>query len=682
MNTSRRAALAVAGLVVASAVARSLAASLHAGPAYFPDEYLYSELARSIAATGHADVRGAPAHFAPLLASIVTAPAWLFGNVATGYRVAQAINACCVSLAAVPVYALGRTLRLERRWAFTAAALSLLLPGLLYTSFMLSEPIAYPLVLAAAAAGVRALVAPRLRTLALFVAFVVLASFARLQFAVLLPCFLVAFAGLLARERRILRHWRAAGALVLATAALAAIGPARSTGYYPSFLHVHVQPGNLVSAVGLNMLILAIGTGLVLLPGSLLGVWEAIARPRLRAERAFALLTLTVTAGILLQASIYGDTHVAQTRYTFYLVPLWILSFFLYAQRGWERRRVLTLAGLGLVAAALTTPLTTAAYGQGKIHAPELFAVARIEQAFHGVAGTTSSAFLLVLAGGIALVTACASVRPRLATVVAAAFAASFMAVLSVGAYAFDATNTREVRAAFAGPDPSWIDNLHLGMVSMVVTPNGLMTDPLEQMFWNRSVDRAVLLPDAKPPDALPATKSIVEGNGALFDNGRPLTGPALIDQYSSSVQVRDARRLGSDPTSVLYRPEGDLDLRLLAIGEYDRAWLGERGALVVWPSKAGGKVAGDIILHLGLPPGVPKIGVDFRGRHVADDITVRGGTARTAEIPVCGTGPVDLLFAARASGRLGDGRVVSVQSRPPVFEPAPRACSDPKRGS
>ena len=68
---------------------------------------------------------------------------------------------------------------------------------------MLSEPIAYPLVLAAVATGVRALDRPSARSIAAFVGFVLLASFARLQFAVLLPCFLVALVGVLAREQRV-----------------------------------------------------------------------------------------------------------------------------------------------------------------------------------------------------------------------------------------------------------------------------------------------------------------------------------------------------------------------------------------------------------------------------------------------------------------------------------------------
>ena len=122
ISASRLAAATLAGLVIVSVIVRTWAASKHAGPAYFPDEYLYPELSRSIATTGHAYVRGAPSHFAPLLAPLVTAPGWLLGNVTTGYHAVQAINATFVSLAAVPVFALARTLRLGRPQALAAAA--------------------------------------------------------------------------------------------------------------------------------------------------------------------------------------------------------------------------------------------------------------------------------------------------------------------------------------------------------------------------------------------------------------------------------------------------------------------------------------------------------------------------------------------------------------------------------
>src|SRR5262249_40192734 len=155
---------------------------------------------------------------------------------------------------------------------------------------------------------------------------------------------------------------------------------------------------------------------------------------------------------------------------TFYLVPLWTLAFLLYAQRGWPRRRVLAGLAVLLLGATLISPLTTVAYGHGKVHAPELFAVARIEEAFNGEAGRTSSTIVLALFALTAATVVVAWLRPRLATGVALAGAVSFMGAVSVAAYSFDSSNTRAVRDMFAGSDPSWVDEAHAGKAQLLLT--------------------------------------------------------------------------------------------------------------------------------------------------------------------------------------------------------------------
>lgn len=680
-SAARLAAAALALFVVASAAVRAWVAAGHAGPAYFPDEYLYTELSRSLAATGRPLARGETAHFAPLLAPIVTSPAWLFGSVQSGYHAAQAINSFVASLAAVPVYVLARTVKVRRPLALAAAALSLLLPGLLYTSFMLSEPIAYPLVLGTVAAGVRVIARPSRRNGAALVALTLLVTFARLQFAVLLPCFIVAWLVVLAREQRLRetlrRHWRTAVGIVLATAALAAAGPARSTGYYPSFLHVGVRPLHVLSALALNVLVLMVGTGLVLLPGALLALVAAFERPLRREQLAFGSLVLAVTLALLLQASIYGDTTVAQTRYAFYVVPLWIVAFVLYAEQGWPRRRFFALAALGLVTSVLSSPLTTIAGGHGKVHSPELFAVGRLQQLVHDNAGTASLSIL----GGLALTTTVAVlasfVHRRVATTVALLGAAGVMVATSVAAYSFDARNTRNVRDVFAGPSPSWVDALHVGPARMIVLPDDLRTDSLEQLFWNRSVDRVTMLPSTFPIDMLPVQQGSFAHDGTVLTSGRPTTGPVLLDEYGSSVQVRSATRLGASPTSVLYRPHGALRLRLLAVGEYHDRWLADQGGVVVFPDRAGGPIAGRVLFAVQDPLGARTATLSFRrGAQRVASFDVRGGETRVLSVPVCARGTTVIDFHATATGQLTDGRLVSVHSMPPRFVADRRACA------
>jgi hypothetical protein len=71
---------AIAALVALSTLVRALVALRRETPMYFPDEYMYSELGRSLAATGHPLIRGTPADFPALLQPLVTAPVWLLDD--------------------------------------------------------------------------------------------------------------------------------------------------------------------------------------------------------------------------------------------------------------------------------------------------------------------------------------------------------------------------------------------------------------------------------------------------------------------------------------------------------------------------------------------------------------------------------------------------------------------------
>src|SRR5581483_5639562 len=64
-----------------------------------------------------------------------------------------------MSLAAVPVFLWGRSL-VSTRWALVAAALTLALPGLVYSGLVMTEVLFYPLLVLAAWAMARAIERP------------------------------------------------------------------------------------------------------------------------------------------------------------------------------------------------------------------------------------------------------------------------------------------------------------------------------------------------------------------------------------------------------------------------------------------------------------------------------------------------------------------------------------------
>src|ERR671911_694942 len=135
--------LATTPILLAAVV--SLSSLLHAilawrrpTPGYFPDEYMYAELGRSLLESGSPLVRGGGG-FLPVLYPLLTAPAWLWDEVDFAYRSIQAFNSIAMSLAAVPVFLLARRLRVGDRLAVAAAALAVVVPELLYSSTVLAE---------------------------------------------------------------------------------------------------------------------------------------------------------------------------------------------------------------------------------------------------------------------------------------------------------------------------------------------------------------------------------------------------------------------------------------------------------------------------------------------------------------------------------------------------------------
>ena len=88
------------------------------------------------------------------------APAWrLFDAVPDAYAAAKAINAVVMSLAAIPAYFLARRL-LRPPLALVVAALTVLVPSMLYTGTLMTENAFYPLFLVVALALVATLERP------------------------------------------------------------------------------------------------------------------------------------------------------------------------------------------------------------------------------------------------------------------------------------------------------------------------------------------------------------------------------------------------------------------------------------------------------------------------------------------------------------------------------------------
>ena len=654
------------GLVTVSFVVRLVVGWLRATPNYFSDEYLYAELGRSLLESGRPLVRGVDVTFPALLQPILTAPAWLVDDVWVSYRLIQALGALAMSLAAVPAFLLARRLGVGRALAYGAAAFAVAIPDLLFASWLTAEPFAYPLLLAAVLTGTLVLAEPTRRHGVLFLAFAGLATFARIQFAVLPLCFLVAVGLVGLRERRVREALRAQalvlGAFAAATLLAAAVGFTRLLGLYESALDQRAAPVELVDRVGVNLLVLAYSSGWILLPGAILAFGLALARPRSRDELAFAAFALPVVVALLLEAGLVGAVEHAQERYVFYALPLAAIAFCLYASRDWPLRVVHALAAAVLLTASAAVPLAGYSAAEGKAHSPLLLAASRVEEL---VGSPSDGSLVLAAAAALLLATAVvASRNPRHATPIVLGLAIAATTAGWVGAVAFDTRNSEAVKQAFLPGDPSWIDRLGVDDVVLVRGPHGVKTEALEQLFWNRSVARVALLPGAEELDHVHSPRLRATPDGTLLLDGRPFRAPVLVDGYAGTIRLADAEVLGSSPSSTLWRPRAEAKLSLYLAGRYSDGWLAGAGRLYLWPERSGGVVSGRLQLPVEAPPA--PVTLRFNGKGLPPLVVrLRAGERRTISFPVCSRGPWYVSFTSDDRGFVG-GRVVSARAGEP----------------
>ena len=266
-------------LIAVSSLVRSAVAWKHQTPRYFPDEYIYAALGRSLA-HGHYEIRGQLAHFPAILEPLLAAPLWRFFSTETAYHLVQAENAVAASLVAVPIYLLARWLGLGRGYSYLCAAYGLLIPAVSLASGNLADLVAYPLVIAAIAVGVRALDTPSPKRQVAFLAFATLATLARTQYFVLVPAYIVA--ALLLERRRMFRAHKVA---VLALIPVALAIAVAMLGFYSGVRSTTHLNAEFFKWLALQSFLLTLAAGVAIVPGALV----ALVRPTQRREIVFSL---------------------------------------------------------------------------------------------------------------------------------------------------------------------------------------------------------------------------------------------------------------------------------------------------------------------------------------------------------------------------------------------------------
>ena len=650
----------LAFIVAGSAMIRSLFAVEHVAPFYFPDEYIYAAVARSLASTGHPLVRGEPAHFPALLEPILATPLWRLFPTETAYHLIQVENAVFMSLAAIPAYLLARRLALGSGYSLLCAAFTVVLPGLVFSGFITADAVAYPIVLTALYAGVSALQAPsRGRQLA-FLALAGLATFGRLQYAVLVPAFLLA--AVLVEGRRSVRVYRLTFALVAgAVLAVVALGPGRVVGYYTtgaSALHLSLA---LPKWVALNLFLFTLASGVALVPGAIVGLFSA----RDRAARGFVALVVPFALMVVVEAALYAANGSGRfkERYLIALVPLVPLAFGLYLRRERPARRPVLALSACIAVPALLLPLSTYAAGDGFDDSPLLWAVAELERLLGSNQEASLAAAACVILGAAAA--AFAAVTGRNWPALACAFV--LVSALSIGATKWDVAFSRLAEQNVTGSDPTWIDDARLGAVEVIQTPAAPKNILQEQLFWNHTITRELLFGATVPTDAFDFGVVQVDRRGLVLADGKPIRTAVLFQAYETTPTFANAEPVASLESLGLWRPKGALRLRTLEAGRYGDGWLAPRGALMVWP--AGSQGGGTVSFTLSLPA-TQNAAVTVRfGK---DSYTVAPGASVAVHLAVPTTKPWKVVFeTSRGASSLPDHRRVSVLSTVPRFTAA-----------
>ena len=659
--------LLLGGLVAVSFAIRFAASLGHTTPLYFPDEYIYGGIARSLAESGRPLIRGNAAHFPAMLEPLLAAPFWLSHDPLVAYRLTQAENALAMSLAAIPMYLLVRKLG-GGPWAGLAgAALTVASPDLFFSSFVLADAVAYPLVLGAVYVGVCALARPTRGAQLGFAALALAATFTRVQY-VFLPAVFLAAALVVERGsvRTTLSRFRLSVALYAAPLVLAAaLGPKRLLGYYSGVADLHIKPGAIGHWLGTDAMLLAYAAGFALVPGAVAGIVYAFRRPRSREESAVAALTVGLLFGIFAEAAMYATngSDRFQERYLMVLLPLVFPVFWLWVQRGRPAARVVALGALGLLALSAHVPLSGYTIGDAKQDSPFLLGVFRLEKAV-GV-GDGSLAIALA-AAALACLAAGAAFRSRLVPIAVIATIAASCAV-SIGAVSFDRHVVRSVRAEYLPPDAQWIDHAGLGDATLIQTPATPHARAHEQLFWNRSLKHVYFLDSASGIDAFGSPRVKVADDGRLVSGKRTLEGPLVISNFAVRARLVNAIPVARGADYELWRPVGTPRMALFVGGLYHDGWLASSGHVTVWPA-ANGRVQGTLRLPLSLPAGTERTVLQLRGPGVKKRVVLTPSQSKVVTVNVSHRGPWELTFKTNRPGYLADGRPISVQALMPTF--------------
>ena len=517
----------VAGLVLVSTYVRWLAARHVPSPWFTPDEQTYGLIGEGLWRHGRYEILGHQPQFLSLVYPLLAGLPLSMHDAERGYAALKVVQAIVMSLVAVPVYLWGRTL-MARGWALVAAALSLCLPALAFTGFVMTEVAFYPVVVLAAWTLARALARPTAATQSLALGAIAVAVATRLQAIVFVPVVVLALALQLLFERSgpqaARRYLPLLGGLAILTIAWLAVQRGQALGAYGVTSHVSYgfrDAGRFFLYHAADLVLLTAFLPVVAL--AIVTVPSFAGRETSRDVQAFVAVAIALAAGFVAQVGLFASRLLGRLaeRNLIGLAPLAFLGFALWLDRRCPRPRVVTAAA-GAVAIGLLAYLPPSFVSAAA--EPDAFSVIPLYRLEVDNPGTDVRLVLvLVGAGAVALL----ALWPRDARWLLAVAVGGLLAVASVSVSDIVATQARGFQRITVGPDRTWIDS-HVDGPAVYVYGGELDwsggATAWQNVFWNRRIGRVYTLGGRRILGPMPTTPVTRAPDGRLVTAaGKPI---------------------------------------------------------------------------------------------------------------------------------------------------------------
>ena len=570
------------------------------------------------------------------------------GSHATGYAILKVVQALVISLSAWPVYAYTRRL-VPDGYALLAAALTLACPLVLFSGFVMTEVLYYPLAAAALLASARAVTTATLRDQAIALVLIAAAVATRVQGVVLLAVLLVALVvdAALARRWPDVRRFWPVWSLAVAGALIAVLLPG-AFGAYESAVNgsYSAGPAARLTYDHFGFLILTVG---IVPAGALVLLLVEAARVRSvdPAVRALAAVTVSAVVLVTLQVGTFSSRFSPHLlgRDLAALPPVVFAVFAVWLGRGGPRPRVVTsLTAIGLLTVLATVPWNDLVTADAL---PDSLGVAILLDDPLGWKPATVVAIL----GAVLLLFFVLTPRLEL-------LAVGVVLLLGWGTIAASTrvdTATENAQVALVGTPRDWIEQHASSDVAYVYNGDlAAWTVVWQQRFWNPRIDRVVsIIPHFVPG---PITQRAI----ALSRDGRvPIHERYAVAndhvQFEGSPVAHQSRGL-NEYGLTLWELQRPARLSLLIAGPIPNGDITGRAVVNAFDC-----AGGTLKLTL-LPKGTNRLEIDLDGR-VASVEHIGGREVWHTEVHVPSShGPAPCTFTIRPDGLLGSTVITFVR--------------------